>query len=318
MQLACLHIRKVSPLKIFPYILPLLAIVCLFGCGEEPSSKKQDIVDNQPSNVPVDIDIPAVENIKLSPPNVIVEELDHSQEFYKEQHTTSFSYVRRKNWTSFTAGKNGLLTKILLFGKANLLESPHYGLSMGGFVRAKTPDSGPKLGEWNLSREEIVTQLNSQGLQPRQAGWITIEMLGDIPQVKGVQYFLVCDYITEGKAWFGEFAFAEANPYAAGSHWLNPSHDLVMRTYVGKTDEHLKGLQVGNDGIIGKNTQSEDFLPAPVSQDLRKSFQEPAQIQKNNSSNNNNSSVNPQQNTTKEANTTDKKSMFDRLFKNKK
>ena len=318
MQLACLHIRKVSPLKIFPYILPLLAIVCLFGCGEEPSSKKQDIVDNQPSNVPVDIDIPAVENIKLSPPNVIVEELDHSQEFYKEQHTTSFSYVRRKNWTSFTAGKNGLLTKILLFGKANLLESPHYGLSMGGFVRAKTPDSGPKLGEWNLSREEIVMQLSSQGLQPRQAGWITIEMLGDIPQVKGVQYFLVCDYITEGKAWFGEFAFAEANPYAAGSHWLNPSHDLVMRTYVGKTDEHLKGLQVGNDGIIGKNTQSEDFLPAPVSQDLRKSFQEPAQIQKNNSSNNNNSSVNPQQNTTKEANTTDKKSMFDRLFKNKK
>ena len=318
MQLACLHIRKVSPLKIFPYILPLLAIVCLFGCGEEPSSKKQDIVDNQPSNVPVDIDIPAVENIKLSPPNVIVEELDHSQEFYKEQHTTSFSYVRRKNWTSFTAGKNGLLTKILLFGKANLLESPHYGLSMGGFVRAKTPDSGPKLGEWNLSREEIVMQLSSQGLQPRQAGWINIEMLGDIPQVKGVQYFLVCDYITEGKAWFGEFAFAEANPYAAGSHWLNPSHDLVMRTYVGKTDEHLKGLQVGNDGIIGKNTQSEDFLPAPVSQDLRKSFQEPAQIQKNNSSNNNNSSVNPQQNTTKEANTTDKKSMFDRLFKNKK
>ena len=318
MQLACLHIRKVSPLKIFPYILPLLAIVCLFGCGEEPSSKKQDIVDNQPSNVPVDIDIPAVENIKLSPPNVIVEELDHSQEFYKEQHTTSFSYVRRKNWTSFTAGKNGLLTKILLFGKANLLESPHYGLSMGGFVRAKTPDSGPKLGEWNLSREEIVMQLSSQGLQPRQAGWITIEMLGDIPQVKGVQYFLVCDYITEGKAWFGEFAFAEANPYAAGSHWLNPSHDLVMRTYVGKTDEHLKGLQVGNDGIIGKNTQSEDFLPAPVSQDLRKSFQEPAQIQKNNSPNNNNSSVNPQQNTTKEANTTDKKSMFDRLFKNKK
>ena len=318
MQLACLHIRKVSPLKIFPYILPLLAIVCLFGCGEEPSSKKQDIVDNQPPNVPVDIDIPAVENIKLSPPNVIVEELDHSQEFYKEQHTTSFSYVRRKNWTSFTAGKNGLLTKILLFGKANLLESPHYGLSMGGFVRAKTPDSGPKLGEWNLSREEIVMQLSSQGLQPRQAGWITIEMLGDIPQVKGVQYFLVCDYITGGKAWFGEFAFAEANPYAAGSHWLNPSHDLVMRTYVGKTDEHLKGLQVGNDGIIGKNTQSEDFLPAPVSQDLRKSFQEPAQIQKNNSSNNNNSSVNPQQNTTKEANTTDKKSMFDRLFKNKK
>ena len=72
-----------------------------------------------------------------------------------------------------------------MFGKANLLESPHYGLSMGGFVRAKTPDIGPKLGEWNISREEIVSQLSSQGLHRRQAGWITIQMLGDIPQVKG-------------------------------------------------------------------------------------------------------------------------------------
>ena len=316
MQLACLHINKVSPLKIFPYILPLLAIICLFGCGEEPSSQKENIVDNQPSNVPVDI--PAVQSVKLSLPNVIVEELDQSQEFYKEQHTTSFSYVRRKNWTSYTAGKNGLLTKILLFGKANLLESPHYGLSMGGFVRAKTPDSGPKLGEWNISREEIVSQLSSQGLQPRQAGWITIQMLGDIPQVKGVQYFLVCDYITEGKAWFGEFAFAEANPYTAGSHWLNPNHDLVMRTYVGKTEELLKNMQIGSYDIIGKNTQSEDSLPAPISQNLRKSFQETTQIQKNNSSNNDNSPVNPQENTTNESNTTDKKSMFDRLFKSKK
>ena len=91
------------------------------------------------------------------------------------------------------------------------MESPHYGLSMGGFVRAKTPDNGPKLENGIfLGRNRL--QLSSQGLQPRQAGWITI-MLGDIPQVKGVQYFLVCDYITEGKAWFGEFGLAEANPY---------------------------------------------------------------------------------------------------------
>ena len=67
---------------------------------------------------------------KLGFPHVRVEELDHSQEFFKEQHTTSFSYVPRKNWTSFTASKNGLLNKILLFGKANLIDSPHYGLSL--------------------------------------------------------------------------------------------------------------------------------------------------------------------------------------------
>ena len=82
----------------------------------------------------------------LDYPKVRVEELDHSQEFFKEQHTTSFSYVPRKNWTSFTASKNGILTKVLLYGKANLLDSPHYGLSMSGFVRAGNPDSGPKYG----------------------------------------------------------------------------------------------------------------------------------------------------------------------------
>ena len=48
--------------------------------------------------------------IELDFPMVSVELLDHSQEFYKEQHTTSFSYVPKKNWTSFTASKNGLLT----------------------------------------------------------------------------------------------------------------------------------------------------------------------------------------------------------------
>ena len=159
--------------------------------------------------------------IELDFPKVSVELLDHSQEFYKEQHTTSFSYVPKKNWTSFTASKNGLLTKVLLFGKANLLESPHYGLSMSGFVRAKNPDSGPKYGKWILSRNEIVEQLASQGLGPRESGWLTIRMRGEIPQKVGTLYFLVCDKITENKAWFGEFAFAEANPYEFGSHWLN-------------------------------------------------------------------------------------------------
>ena len=43
-----------------------------------------------------------------------VEELDQSQEFYKEQHETSFSFVREKNWFSYTPEKKGILTKILL------------------------------------------------------------------------------------------------------------------------------------------------------------------------------------------------------------
>ena len=68
--------------------------------------------------------------------------------------------------TSYTAGKNGLLTKNLI-----VWEGKSFGITTLWFIngrlcgRAKTPDSGPKLGEWNISREEIVSQLSSQGLQ---------------------------------------------------------------------------------------------------------------------------------------------------------
>lgn len=260
-------------------------------------------------------------------PKVRVEELDHSQEFFKEQHTTSFSYVPRKNWTSFTASKNGILTKVLLYGKANLLDSPHYGLSMSGFVRAGNPDSGPKYGRWILTREDIVSQLASQGLVEREAGWLTIRMLGQIPQKVGTRYFLVCDKITENKAWFGEFAFAEANPYEFGSHWLNKDHDLVMRTYVGKTDEQIKALQVEpTKNVVPKSDES---LPSPVSQNPSRTIiapptitpQPPAKpevtvptppvvIEKVDS---NDTLVE-----VKEDNRTQKKSLFDRLFKKDK
>ena len=239
--------------------------------------------EEKPSGIEADdSQIPSVEAqvsqedpiIELDFPKVRVEELDHSQEFFKEQHTTSFSYVPRKNWTSFTASKNGLLTKVLLYGKANLLDSPHYGLSMSGFVRAGNPDVGPKFGSWLLTREDIVIQLANQGLGDKEAGWLTIRMRGKIPQKAGTRYFLVCDKITENKAWFGEFAFAEANPYKLGSHWLNKEHDLVMRTYVGKTDEQIKALQVATqeEQVAAIN----EFLPSPVSQNPNRSILEPS------------------------------------------
>ena len=117
-------------------------------------------------------------------PVVYIEELDQYQEYFKEQHETSFSHVTKKNWTSYTAGKNGILTKVLLFGKPNYTISEHYGSSMSGFVRADNPDSGPKLGEWSLSREEIVNQLALQGLTEIDQGWITLQMRGEIPQQK--------------------------------------------------------------------------------------------------------------------------------------
>ena len=258
--------------------------------------------------------------IELDFPKVSVELLDHSQEFYKEQHTTSFSYVPKKNWTSFTASKNGLLTKVLLFGKANLLESPHYGLSMSGFVRANNPNSGPKYGKWILSRNEIVEQLASQGLGPRESGWLTIRMRGEIPQKVGTLYFLVCDKITENKAWFGEFAFAEANPYEFGSHWLNKQHDLVLRTYVGKTDEQLKSIQLDESSSKVNNAQDES-LPLPISQELRDLNipQNPSTLQSDNISpkefdNQSGDSLKVRD----DSNKSEKKSMFERLFKNVK
>ena len=81
-------------------------------------------------------------------PTVYVEELDQSQEFFKEQHETSFSFVSKKNWFSYTSEKKGILTKVLLFGKPNYKPSVHYGDSMHGFIRKGNPDKGPKLGEW--------------------------------------------------------------------------------------------------------------------------------------------------------------------------
>ena len=146
-----------------------------------------------------------------------------------------------KNWMSFTAGKDGILTKILFFGKANYLISEHYGSGMKGFVRENNPAKGPKLGEWSLSRDEIVNQLAAQGLPETQDGWITIRMRGEIPQESGKTYFLICQEISDGRPWFGAFAFSEGNTYPAGRHWLHPEHDLVFRTYVGKpTDPRPK------------------------------------------------------------------------------
>jgi hypothetical protein len=291
-----------------------MTCILFFGCGTDPVEKspEENATIAQPNVVEAEITAPA--EAELDYPKVKIEELDHSQEFFKEQHTTSFSYLPRKNWTSFTASKDGLLTKILLYGKANLLESPHYGLSMSGFVREKKPDTGPKFGKWSLSRDEIVEQLASQGLGPREDGWLTIRIRGNVPQRVGTKYFLVCDQITENKAWFGEFAFAEEDPYEFGRHWLNPKHDLVLRTYVGKTEEQLKLIQIA-DQDEPKDLRKDEFLPEPISQNAREAPL--PYIQENISSPDNALNGKKTQSSPREGNQTKKKSMFDRLFKNK-
>ena len=318
-------------LKNLPSYIIYFSILILSGCGGDSESEKtvpdEDTTGSKDLSISNEVASTTISDLDY--PKVRVEELDHSQEFFKEQHTTSFSYVPRKNWTSFTASKNGILTKVLLYGKANLLDSPHYGLSMSGFVRAGNPDAGPKYGRWTLTREDIVSQLATQGLGEREAGWLSIQMRGEIPQKVGTRYFMVCDKITENKAWFGEFAFAEANPYEFGSHWLNKDHDLVMRTYVGKTDEQIKALQVAPTN--NEVPTSDKSLPSPVSQNPSRTIIAPPTITPQPLANpevleqitpeviermdSNDSLAEPE---VKEDNRTQKKSMFDRLFKRDK
>ena len=88
-------------------------------------------------------------------------------------------------------------------------------------------------------------------------GWITIRMRGEIPQEAGKTYFLVCKEIDDERPWFGAFAFSEGNNYLPGRHWLHPGHDLVFRTYVGKT----------SDQIADEQKAAVNFQPAQPNQD---------------------------------------------------
>jgi hypothetical protein len=248
-------------LKIYPILKIVSSIVVLLtlvNCSE-------DTPDSVPS-VPTQ-STPAIKTKKevikdkLDFPVVYVEELDQSQEFYKEQHETSFSFVKEKNWFSYTSEKKGILTKILLFGKPNYKPSDHYGDSMQGFIRKGNPNNGPKLGEWKLSRDDIVNQILAQGQSEREGGWITIRMRGEIPQEIGQTYFFVCDKVNGGKPWFGAFAFGDGNPYKPGRFWLHKDHDLVFRTYIGKTPEQVALEQKNLDVVKKLGIKSTDKSP---------------------------------------------------------
>ena len=215
----------------FKQTLTLIALCGIFACSETPPDKPEPIVQEPEAPLPPQA---LKKDSNLTKPLVYIEELDQFQDYYKEQHTTSFSHVRNKNWFSFRAGKEGLLTKILLYGKPTVRITAYYGNSMSGFIREGNPSTGPKYGAWQLSRDDILDQLAAQSLTENDSGWITIQMLGEIPQEIGKTYFLVCEKIEE-KSWFGDFAFGEGNPYPHGRIWFNPDHDLVFRTYVGRT-----------------------------------------------------------------------------------
>ena len=116
--LPCLHTRTppfLPMISFFPnrlFYLPCLVLVA-FSC----SDNKPDA--EEPVSLPPTVDErPELTTLPTKPvPVVYIEELDQYQEYFKEQHETSFSHVSKKNWSSYTAGKDGILTKVLLFGK---------------------------------------------------------------------------------------------------------------------------------------------------------------------------------------------------------
>jgi len=244
-----------------------------FSCSDDKSGPEEA------ASLPPTVEKkPELADLPTKPlPVVYIEELDQYQEYFKEQHETSFSHVAKKNWSSYTAGKDGILTKVLLFGKPNYMISEHYGSSMSGFIRADNPDSGPKYGEWSLTRDDIINQLAVQGLTEIDQGWITLQMRGEIPQQKGRMYFIVCDQIGNKRSWFGAFAFAEGNTYKKGRFWLHPEHDLVFRTYVGKTADQLEKEQKGEplfDSDSATLVPTNDIPEAPKPMiELSKNFQ---------------------------------------------
>lgn len=164
-------------------------------------------------------------------------EVDQTQLLYRKQHETSFSKINilkgkplQGNWFSFTAQKNGFLKQVSLYGKPNRLTKGLYGETMAGVIKENTQDNTSTLGEWRISRNEIVDQHKS--LMGVSHGWISIKIEGIVPQEVGTKYFFVCNRISEDKKWFGAFYFSDENPYANGEFWLNPNHDLVFATFV--------------------------------------------------------------------------------------
>ena len=227
-----------------PHLLLLAVTALICGCGDDTGEEEPP---------PTDPGSPAVKGPSTSPkpvapvvpPIVYVEELDQFQEYFKEQHDTSFSHTRNKNYSSFTAGKAGMPMRIALYGKPHFATSDFYGSSMSGVLREGNPDKGRKIATWSLSRDEIVSQLATQGLREEDYGWIDVKFKEPTaPLEVGKKYFVVCERISDGKHFFGSFSFGEGNPYKGGRHWLHPEHDLVFRSYVGNEEKPPEAPEV--------------------------------------------------------------------------
>ena len=221
------------------HLLPLAITAFLFGCGGDTGEDTPPPVDPETNAIATGPSVSSKPVTPVVPPIVYVEELDQVQEYFKEQHDTSFSHTRNKNYFSFTAGKMGMPMRVALYGKPHFATSDFYGSSMSGVLREGNPDRGRKIATWSLSRDDVVTQLAAQGLSDIDYGWIDVKFQEPSePLVIGKKYFVVCERIADGKHFFGAFSFGEDNPYVGGRHWLHPEHDLVFRSYVGNEEKN--------------------------------------------------------------------------------
>jgi hypothetical protein len=219
------------------HLLPLAITAFLFGCGGDTGVDTPPPVDPETNAIATGPSVSSKPVTPVVPPIVYVEELDQVQEYFKEQHDTSFSHTRNKNYFSFTAGKMGMPMRVALYGKPHFATSDFYGSSMSGVLREGNPDRGRKIATWSLSRDDVVAQLAAQGLSDIDYGWVDVKFQEPSePLVIGRKYFVVCERIADGKHFFGAFSFGEDNPYAGGRHWLHPEHDLVFRSYVGNKE----------------------------------------------------------------------------------
>ena len=97
---------------------------------------EKDVTDLPP--IIEDPSVPLEKSVKPTSHGLCCE-LDQFQEFFKEQHETSFSYVPNKNWMSFT-WERWNIDQNLLFGKANYLISEHY-VCNAWLVRESNPNT---------------------------------------------------------------------------------------------------------------------------------------------------------------------------------
>ena len=244
--------------KLLTILLTCAILVIAAGCGEKKGDRSGPEGSNSKSG---SVKKGATFGASGSHPD----EIDQVQEVLKDQHDTSFSHEKNRNWSSFTAGMKGFLTRVELYGKPHTPMTTLYGDEMIGTVRLGSP-TGKKLGIWKLSRDDILAQFKSRGLSKGESGWIELRMKGEIPQNPGETYYLVCEKISEGKKWFGAFAFSEDDPYPGGRHWHRPQFDLVFRTYVGQSvrpEDALAGEEL-NATLIRHVQSLKPKPPEPV------------------------------------------------------